>query len=84
MSVCTFANWATNAFSAWVFPWYVAKVGMPAFFFTTAAICLIAASYYWKCVPETKGRSLEEIEALWLPQNSRLAKREPLGKPELA
>jgi MFS transporter, SP family, arabinose:H+ symporter len=84
MSLATFANWATNAFSAWVFPWYVAKVGMPAFFFTTAGICLVAASYYWKCVPETKGRSLEEIENLWIPPKSHIGKQEPLARPELA
>jgi MFS transporter, SP family, arabinose:H+ symporter len=65
MSLATLANWATNAFSAWVFPWYAAKCGMPAFFFTTACICLVATVYFWKSVPETKGRSLEEIEKLW-------------------
>lgn len=84
MSLATFANWTTNAFSAWVFPWYVAKYGMPVFFFTAAAICLIAASYYWKCVPETKGRSLEEIENLWLPEKKPLDKTSPVGRPELA
>jgi len=83
MSLATFANWTTNAFSAWVFPWYVAKYGMPVFFFTAAAICLIAVSYYWKTVPETKGRSLEEIENLWSAQPIRV-KREPLGRSELA
>ena len=66
MSVATFSNWSTNAFSAWVFPWYAAKLGMQTFFLSTAVICLIATLYFWKSVPETKGRSLEEIEELWL------------------
>ncbi|HEV2327238.1 MAG TPA: sugar porter family MFS transporter [Verrucomicrobiae bacterium] len=83
MSLATFANWATNAFSAWVFPWYVAKFGMPVFFFTAAAICLVAVSYYWKCVPETRGRSLEEIENLWVEKRVSI-KREPLPRSELA
>ncbi|HEY1786779.1 MAG TPA: sugar porter family MFS transporter [Verrucomicrobiae bacterium] len=83
MSLATLANWTTNAFSAWVFPWYVARYGMPIFFFTAAAICLIAVSYYWKAVPETKGRSLEEIENLWVARPVRI-KREPLGRSELA
>ncbi|HTV39669.1 MAG TPA: sugar porter family MFS transporter [Candidatus Sulfotelmatobacter sp.] len=82
MSLATFANWTTNAFSAWVFPWYVSRYGMPVFFFTAAAICLVAVSYYWKCVPETKGRSLEEIENLWIERPS--PKREPLPGSELA
>ncbi len=61
MSLSTFANWSTNAFSALVFPWYVGKVGMDAFFFTTAGICLLATWFFWSYVPETKGRSLEQI-----------------------
>lgn len=84
MSLATLANWTTNAFSAWVFPWYVSKYGMPVFFFTAAAICLIAVSYYWKAVPETKGRSLEEIENLWLDQRAGVKRREPMAGSELA
>ncbi|MGH8022585.1 MAG: MFS transporter, partial [Limisphaerales bacterium] len=83
MSLATFANWTTNAFSAWAFPWYVAKYGMPVFFFTAAAICLIALSYYWTSVPETKGRSLEDIENLWADERAG-AKRETLPGSELA
>jgi SP family arabinose:H+ symporter-like MFS transporter len=64
-SLCTFANWSTNAFSAFAFPWYVATFGMHAGFFTSAAICLVATAFFWKFVPETKGRSLEDIECLW-------------------
>lgn len=64
-SLCTFSNWSTNAFSAFAFPWYVASFGMHTGFFTSAAICLVATLFFWKFVPETKGRSLEEIEKLW-------------------
>jgi SP family arabinose:H+ symporter-like MFS transporter len=64
-SIVTFANWGTNALSALVFPWYVATFGMHSFFFTTAAICLLATLFFWKSLPETKGCSLEEIEGLW-------------------
>lgn len=64
-SLCTFANWSTNAFSAFAFPWYVATFGMHTGFFTSAGICLAATLFFWKFVPETMGRSLEEIEGLW-------------------
>ena len=65
VSIATFANWTTNSASAFVFPWYVAAFGMHVSFFTSGAICLIATLFFWRFVPETKGRSLEEIERSW-------------------
>lgn len=84
VSLATFANWATNAFSALVFPWYVARLGMDAFFFTTAVICLVATLYFWKCLPETKGRSLEDIERLWVARacDRPPAQAQPAGTTE--
>ncbi len=65
VSICTFANWTTNAFSAFAFPWYVATFGMHTGFFTSAVICLVATVFFFRLVPETKGKSLEEIERSW-------------------
>ena len=65
MSVATFSNWATNTISAFGFPWYVDRFGMHTGFYTFAVICLIATLFFWKFVPETKGRSLEQIEKFW-------------------
>ncbi len=65
MSIATLSNWGTNAISAQLFPWYVATLGMHVGFFTFASICLIATLFFWKFVPETKGKSLEEIERVW-------------------
>lgn len=65
MSIATFANWSTNFLVAFIFPWYVAKIGMNAGFFTFAAMCLIATVFFYLYVPETKGKSLEEIERFW-------------------
>jgi SP family arabinose:H+ symporter-like MFS transporter len=64
-SISTFANWTTNAVSAFVFPWYVTQFGMYTGFFTFAALCCVATLFFWKLVPETRGKSLEEIERLW-------------------
>ena len=65
-SLATLANWSTNAFSAFLFPIYVGQFGMHTGFFTSAVICLVATLVFWRFVPETKGKSLEEIEAYWV------------------
>ncbi len=65
MSVATFANWGTNFAAAFLFPWYVASVGMGAGFFTFAAFCLVGTIFFYRNIPETKGKSLEEIEEYW-------------------
>ena len=65
MSIATLTNWGTNAASAFLFPWYVSKFGMHTGFLTFAAICFVGTAFFWRFVPETKGRSLEEIEKMW-------------------
>jgi len=70
VSIATFANWGINFLSAFIFPWYVAKVGMNASFFTFAIMCLIATIFFYRYVPETKGKSLEEIEKYWESKSS--------------
>jgi SP family arabinose:H+ symporter-like MFS transporter len=65
MSIATFANWGTNFITAFIFPWFVAQIGMNAGFFTFAGFCLIATIFFYRFVPETKGKSLEEIELYW-------------------
>jgi len=65
-SIATLFNWATNWLSAYFFPSYVAKFGMHIGFLTFATICAIATLFFWRFVPETKGRSLEQIEHMWL------------------
>jgi MFS transporter, SP family, arabinose:H+ symporter len=67
-SIATFANWTTNAVSALLFPSVVNRWGMGFGCFVTAAICGVATWYFWRFVPETKGKSLEEIEQLWRPK----------------
>jgi SP family arabinose:H+ symporter-like MFS transporter len=66
MSVAVLANWTVNAAIAFVFPWFAARLGMHAVFLTFAGICFVATLFFWRFVPETKGKSLEAIEAFWL------------------
>jgi len=61
-SISTFTTWSTNALIAFAFPWYVTRLGVHGAFFTFAAICCVATIFFWRLTPETRGRSLEEIE----------------------
>ncbi len=61
-SIATFTTWTTNAAIAFAFPWYVNRFGMYSGFLTFAIICGIATVFFWKLTPETRGRTLEEIE----------------------
>jgi SP family arabinose:H+ symporter-like MFS transporter len=65
VSICTLANWATNFLGAFAFPWVVERFGMAAAFLAAAGICGLATAFFFTTVPETKGRSLEAIEAGW-------------------
>jgi MFS transporter, SP family, arabinose:H+ symporter len=66
MSIATFANWGTNTVSVFLFPWFVSKYGTHTGFLVYAVICLVATVFFYLLVPETKGKSLEEIQAHWL------------------
>ena len=65
MSIVTFTNWGANFLTAFTFPWYIDKIGMGGGFFTFAGMCLLATIFFNKYVPETKGKTLEEIEKFW-------------------
>jgi SP family xylose:H+ symportor-like MFS transporter len=34
-------------------------------YFLFASVCIITILFVWKLVPETKGKTLEEMEQLW-------------------
>jgi hypothetical protein len=65
VSIATLTNWSTNAASTFLFPWYVDRYGMHVGFLSFAVICFVGTAFFWRYVPETKGRSLEEIEKSW-------------------
>jgi SP family arabinose:H+ symporter-like MFS transporter len=71
VSIATFSNWTTNMVSVFLFPWYVERFGLHTGFFTFAVICLVATLFFWRFVPETKGKSLEEITRYWRPSGLR-------------
>ncbi|HSZ40753.1 MAG TPA: sugar porter family MFS transporter [Trebonia sp.] len=62
MSVATMANWAANFVVTISFLTLLTAIGGVGVFFLFGFLTLVALGYFWRRVPETKGRSLQEIE----------------------
>jgi SP family arabinose:H+ symporter-like MFS transporter len=45
-------------------------------FFLFAALCVVSFVFVWRLVPETKGRSLEEIQERWVVGGDRMLEEE--------
>lgn len=71
LSVATFALWTSNFVVSQTFPmmdeqpWLVSRFNHGFPFYLYALFCILLVWLVWKRIPETKGRSLEEIEAAW-------------------
>ena len=63
MSVASIANWGSNFLMALTFPVLLATLGGAGSFWLFAALGIVAWIFVYFRVPETKGRTLEEIEA---------------------
>lgn len=64
-SISSFANWATNFLVSITFLSLIGALGLPATFWLFAFFGVLAFLFSWKFVPETKGKSLEQIERYW-------------------
>jgi len=71
MSVATFSLWTANFIVSQTFPMMDSNLSLVhlfhhAFpFYIYAGFCAVMALIVWQCLPETKGRTLEEIEMHW-------------------
>ena len=65
MSAVTVTNWVLNLAVAVTFLILVGVLGEAGTFWLYGAIAIIAWIFFYLLVPETKGRSLEQIEAHW-------------------
>lgn len=67
VAVCTMALW----FSVWLvgqfFPWLLEKTGASVTFWLFAGCSLVNFFFSWKVVKETSGKTLEEMETLFVP-----------------
>lgn len=72
MGIITFSQYLLNAVSSRWFPNFLEAAGTKSFLLF-AALSLLGAAYVWRCVPETRGKSLEEIEDYWREKESATA-----------
>ena len=63
MSIAALCNWGSNFIVALIFPVLLATLGGAGSFWLFAALGIVAWFFVYYMVPETKGRTLEEIEA---------------------
>jgi MFS transporter, SP family, arabinose:H+ symporter len=65
MIVPVLTQWVANAVVVLLFPAALHQLGQAPTFAILAAFSLAQALFMWKFVPETKNRTLEEIEKFW-------------------
>ena len=76
MSIATIALWIACYIVSQTFPMLdkndvlVEKFNHGFSFWIYALFCLITILFVWRFVPETKGKTLEEIECIWLKKSN--------------
>ncbi len=65
MSIGSLAHWGFNAIIAFTFLKLVNSIGVAATFWLYAGVCLLGMLWGLYYIPETKGKSLEQIEEHW-------------------
>ena len=65
MGVATMMNWGSNLIVALTFLSLLHSLGRSATFWLYAVIGIVAWFFVYRLVPETKGRTLEQIDAEW-------------------
>ena len=65
MSVAVFTNWFANFLVVLLFPYVLKRFSGAITFGFLAAMSLVMALFTWAFVPETRGKTLEQIEHFW-------------------
>jgi SP family xylose:H+ symportor-like MFS transporter len=78
MAIAVAAQWIANYLVSWTFPIMDKNASLLSHFnhgfayWVYGVMSVLAAVFVWKTVPETKGRSLEQMEQLWGRSSSAL------------
>ena len=71
MALAVAAQWIANYLVSWTFPildknpYLISRFHHGFAYWIYGVMSIVAALFMWKMVPETKGRTLEQMEALW-------------------
>jgi len=71
MAIAVAAQWISNFLISWTFPlmnkstFLVDKFHNGFAYWIYGIMSVLAVLFMWKFVPETKGKTLEEMEHLW-------------------
>ena len=65
MSICLFFLWTAVFVVSQFFPILLESIGSAYTFWIFMLLSIVAFLFIWKVVPETKGKTLEEIEKTW-------------------
>jgi SP family xylose:H+ symportor-like MFS transporter len=77
MSIAVAAQWIANLIVSWTFPimndnvWLTGLFNHGFSYWIYGLMGIIAAWFMWRFVPETKGKTLEEMEELWSGKKSK-------------
>ena len=72
MSVAGLSLWVGTYLIGQLTPWLLENLTSAGTFFLFAAMCIPYMLIVWKLMPETAGKSLEDIERFWLKQKTIL------------
>ncbi len=70
ISVAIFALWVACFSISQTVPWMFKHFGEAGTFWTYAVMCAVTFVFVGRFVPETKGKTLEEIEKIWTKSDS--------------
>jgi sugar porter (SP) family MFS transporter len=83
MSVATMANWGANFVVTISFLTLLSAIGNAGTFFLFAGLSIVALAYFQRQVPETKNRSLQDIERdLDLPERHDDLHQRPVSRAQ--
>ena len=81
MAVAVAMQWIANYLVSWTFPildknaYLVTHFNHGFTYWIYGAMSILAALFMWKIVPETKGRSLEQMQSIWQKAPGKSAER---------